>query len=122
MQLTVREVGQFVSVPDATVTRWVEQRGLPAHPVAGRYRFNRAEVLEWATANQVRVSAELFDVQGAPGDWVVNPMSSLEAGAIVWILNAADKPSALQALVEALPLPGAIIVVCCYGSSWPARR
>ncbi len=108
MQLTVREVGQFLSVPEATVTRWIKGRGLPAHRVGGRYRFNRAEVLEWATANQVRVSAELFDGQDAPGDEAAKLVSALEAGGIVRKLRAADKRSALQALVEVLPLPETI--------------
>ena len=61
MQLTVRDVGKFLNVSEATVTRWVKQRGLPAQHVGGQFRFNRSELLEWATANQIKVSVDLFD-------------------------------------------------------------
>lgn len=108
MQLTVRDVGQFLSVTEATVARWIKERGLPAHRVGGRHRFNRAEVLEWATAHQVRVSAELFAADAAPGDAAPDLVAAIESGGIVFKLSAADKRSALQALVQALPLPDAI--------------
>src|SRR5262249_19277175 len=45
VQLTVRDVGRYLNVAEATVTRWVKQRGLPAQYVGGQYRFNRAELL-----------------------------------------------------------------------------
>jgi PTS system nitrogen regulatory IIA component len=61
VQLTVRDVGRFLNVSEATVTRWIRQRGLPAQHLGGQDRFNRAELLEWATANQIRVSLKIFD-------------------------------------------------------------
>lgn len=108
MKLTVREVGQFLNVPEATVTRWIKERHLPAHRIGGRYRFNRAEVLEWATANRICVSADLFDAEDVAEDSAANLVSALEAGGIVWKVRAADKGSALQSLVQALPLADTI--------------
>ena len=61
MQLTVRDVSKFLNVPESTVTRWIKQRGLPSQHVGGQYRFNRVDLLEWATANQIKVSVEVFD-------------------------------------------------------------
>ena len=61
MQLIVRDVATFLSVTESTVVRWIKQRGLPAQYIGGQYRFHRAELLEWATANQIKVSVELFD-------------------------------------------------------------
>ena len=66
MQLTVRQVSKFLNVAESTITRWIKQRGLPAQHVGGQYRFHRAEVLEWATANQIRVSLEMFDEPEMP--------------------------------------------------------
>ena len=62
MQLTVREVSKVLDVSEATVNRWIKQRGLPAHHVAGQYRFNRAELLEWATAQGIK--SVVFDRGG----------------------------------------------------------
>ena len=61
MQLTVRDASKFLKVSEPTVTRWIKQRGLPSRHVGGQYRFNRVELLEWATANKIGVSAEAFD-------------------------------------------------------------
>ena len=54
MQLTVRDASKFLKVSEPTVTRWIKQRGLPSRHVGGQYRFNRVELLEWATANKIR--------------------------------------------------------------------
>ena len=58
MQLTVRDVSRLLNVSESTVTRWIKQRGLPSRHVGGQYRFHRVELLEWATANKIRVSLE----------------------------------------------------------------
>ena len=63
-KVTVRDAAQLLGVPEKTVYRWVEERGLPVHRVHGQFRFNRAELLEWATSRGVRVSAALFPEPG----------------------------------------------------------
>lgn len=105
MQLTVREVGKFLNVSESTVTRWVKQRGLPAQHVSGQFRFNRAEVLEWATANQIKVSIEMFDHLENDAEPVPSLAEALAAGGIFHHLQATDKAGALRALVQVLPLP-----------------
>jgi PTS system nitrogen regulatory IIA component len=105
MQLTVREVGTFLNVPEATVLRWIKQRGLPGHQVGGQYRFNRAELLEWATAQKIKVSLELFDRMAGEAEPVPHLAEALQAGGIHHKLAGADKDEALRALVGVLPLP-----------------
>src|SRR5439155_10760336 len=108
MQLPVRDVGKFLNVSEATVTRWIKQRGLPAHHVGGQYRFHRAEVLEWATANRIQVALEMFDDLEPEDEPAPNLAEALEAGGIHYGLAATDKASALRALVGLLPLPEGI--------------
>src|SRR5439155_992202 len=108
MQLTVRDVGKFLNVSEATVTRWIKQRGLPAQHVGGQYRFHRAEVLEWATANRIPVALEMFDQLEPEDEPAPNLAEALEAGGIHYGLAATDKASALRALVQLLPLPEGI--------------
>jgi PTS system nitrogen regulatory IIA component len=108
MQLTVRDVGKFLNTTEATVTRWIKQRGLPAQHVRGQYRFNRAELLEWATANQIKVSVEMFDNLETEDDAVPSLASALEAGGIFYQVPDTTKERALRALVQLLPLPDGI--------------
>ena len=103
MQLTVRDVGRFLGVPESTIVKWIKQRGLPAQRVGGQYHFNRAELLDWATSQKIKVSVELFD-QGA-GEAAPSLLAALEAGGIHYGLQSPDKETTLRALVEVLPLP-----------------
>ena len=105
MQLTVRDVSRFLDVAEATVTRWIRQRGLPAQYVGGQYRFHRAELLEWATANQLKVSPQLFDNLETEDEPAPSLADALEAGGIHYRFQDTSKDHVLRALVGVLPLP-----------------
>jgi PTS system nitrogen regulatory IIA component len=108
VQLTVREVSGFLSVSEATIMRWIKQRGMPARHVAGQYRFHRADLLEWATANQIKVAPEMFDRLETDDDALPNLVEALDAGGIFYDLQDTSKEFALRALVGVLRLPDGI--------------
>jgi PTS system nitrogen regulatory IIA component len=108
MQLSIRDLTKLLNVSEGTVSRWIKQRGLPAQQVGGQYRVNRAELLEWATANQVRVSLELFEHLEADAESVPSLAEALEIGGIYYGLQDTDKDRALRALVQVLPLPDGV--------------
>lgn len=105
MQLNIRDLTKLLNVAEGTVYRWIKQRGLPAQQVGGQYRANRAELLDWAAANNVRVSLELFDHLEADAESVPCLAESLEVGGIHYQLQDTNKDQALRALVQVLPLP-----------------
>jgi PTS system nitrogen regulatory IIA component len=105
MQLTVRDVSRFLSTPESTVIRWIKQRGLPSQHVGGQYRFNRVDLLEWATANKIKVSVEVFDHLAAEDEPGPSLPGALEAGGIFYQVKDTNKELALRAMVEVLPLP-----------------
>lgn len=105
MQLSIRDLTKFLKVSEPTITRWIKQRGLPAQQVGGQYRVNRAELLEWATANGVKVSLDLFDQLEADAEAAPSLAEALEAGGIFYQLQDTSKDQALRALVQVLPLP-----------------
>jgi PTS system nitrogen regulatory IIA component len=108
VQLTLQDASRFLNVPEATVTRWVKQCGLPAQHVGGKYRFHRTELLEWASANRIKVSPEMFDHLTSDEEPLPSVPQALEAGGIFYGLQATNKDRALRALVEVLPLPEGI--------------
>lgn len=105
MQLTVREVSKCLNVSEATVIRWVRQRNLPARRVAGQHRFNRVEVMEWATANQIKVSPEVFNHLIVDEDPIPSLADAIAEGGIVYDLPSENKEQALRAVVQELPVP-----------------
>jgi nitrogen PTS system EIIA component len=108
VQLTVREVSKFLNVAESTVIRWIKQRGLPAQHVGGQYRFHRAELLEWATANRIKVSLEMFDSLEAEEEPPPSLAEALEGGGVFYHLPDTNKVRALRALVEVLPIPSGV--------------
>src|SRR5258708_34830604 len=60
MKLTVRDAAQLLSVTEKTIYRWIKQGVIPAYQINDQYRFNRAELLEWATSRKINVSPEIF--------------------------------------------------------------
>jgi PTS system nitrogen regulatory IIA component len=105
MQLTTRDVTKFFNVSESTVQRWVRTRGFPAHRVNGQYRFSRAELLEWASAQQIRVSPELFENLDEDAAVPVSLAGAMEAGGIHYNVADSTKETALRAMVELMPAP-----------------
>jgi PTS system nitrogen regulatory IIA component len=105
MQLSIRDLTKLLNTAEPTVSRWIKVRGLPAQQVGGQYRVNRAELLEWATANNIRVSLELFDHLETDAEAVPCLSEALECGGIHYQLQDTNKDRALRALVQVLPLP-----------------
>lgn len=105
MQLGVRDVSRLLSVSEKTIYRWVKQGVLPAYRVNEQYRFNRAELLEWATSRRMNVSAALFDEPESHATPIPTLLEALQAGGIFYRLSGADKEAALRALVEHMRLP-----------------
>jgi nitrogen PTS system EIIA component len=104
MDLSVRDSARLLKVSEKTIYRWVKQGMLPAYRVNEQYRFNRAELLEWATSQRINVSADIF-VEPDGDTPVASLTDALKAGGIQYRLGGTDKPSVLQALVEVMPLP-----------------
>ncbi len=105
MQFSVRDVASILKVPEGTVYRWVNEDNLPATETNGQYRFNRAELLEWATVRRLDISPEIFAGTPVGSGAHLELTDALEAGGIVYGLGGRDKPSVLREVVAALPLP-----------------
>jgi PTS system nitrogen regulatory IIA component len=105
MQLTVRDVSKLLNVSEKTIYRWVNQGVLPGYRVNEQYRFNRAELLEWATSRKMNVSAALFDEPENTATSIPGLVEALQAGGIFYRLVGTDKESVLRAVVEHMRLP-----------------
>src|SRR6184192_3987129 len=91
MQLGVREVSKLLNVSEKTIYRWVGQGILPAYRVNEQYRFNRAELLEWATSRKMNVSAAVFDEPESNSTPIPGLVEALQAGGIFYRLSGADR-------------------------------
>lgn len=104
MNLTVRDTARLLKVSEKTIYRWITQGKLPAYCVHQQYRFNRIELLEWATARRINVSPEIFS---EPESELPMPSVStaLQAGGIHYRMGGKNREEVLRALVEHMRLP-----------------
>jgi nitrogen PTS system EIIA component len=105
MNLSVRDTAGLLNVSEKTIYRWIKQQAIPAYRVQDQYRFNRAEILEWATSRRLNVSSEIFQEPETEGHSVPLLLDALEAGGVFYRVSGSDKESALREVVELLRLP-----------------
>lgn len=105
MQLTVRDISKLLNISERTIYRWIKSESIPAYRIHDQYRFNRAEILEWATANRIGISHEIFQ---EPQDNNIPQTSlshALKTGGIHYRIGGKDKESVLRSVVETVQLP-----------------
>lgn len=105
MKLTVRDVSEMLQVSEKTVYRWLTERKLPAYRMSGQYRFNRAEILAWATANKLNISVDALRETEELGQPLPTLADALQAGGIFYRIGGSDRESALRSVVEVVRLP-----------------
>lgn len=101
MDLSLRDAAKILRVSESTLSRWVGEEGLPAFLINGRYRFNRVDLLEWASHRKLP-AAELYEA--AAGE---ETLAALLEGNIHHEVPGADARAAMEAVAERLPLPSA---------------
>ena len=105
MQLSVKDAAVILNVSEKTIYRWIKQESIPCYRINEQYRFNRAELLEWATSRRIQVSPEIF----AEKDKLALPLptlaEALRSGGVFYRVGGADQGSVLRSVVELLNLP-----------------
>ncbi len=106
MQIGVREAARLLAVSEKTIYRWLKAGRLPGYLINEQYRFNRAELLEWATARKINVSPELFSEPDEGARTILPAIGeALETGGIHYRVAGTDKSSVLKAVVDLMRLP-----------------
>jgi len=105
MQLMVRGAARLLAVSEKTIYRWIKQGKLPAYQINDQFRFNRAELLEWATSRRINVSPEIFSEGEGAGQGIPTLAEALHAGGIHYRVGGNDKESVLASVVELMRLP-----------------
>lgn len=108
MQLTVREVSKLLNVSEGTIYRWIQQGVIPAYRIFDQYRFNRAELLEWAQSRKIKVSPDIFQDSESKSVALPHLWEALAAGGIYYSIEGSDKEAVLRSVIKTLRFPGEI--------------
>jgi PTS system nitrogen regulatory IIA component len=107
LELTIESVARFFDVSAETIDTWIRERHLPARRMGDQFRFNREELLEWATATGTRVVADII-ASGQLSPQPTDLAAALTAGGIHYTVSGVDKRSVLGALTACWTLPPAV--------------
>lgn len=118
MQLTVRDVAGLLEVSEKTVYRWIDDGKLPGYRISGQYRFNRAELLAWATANRLRVSPTIFEEPEHAAAEPVTLEAAVREGGIYYRVGGSDPASCIRNAVDLLRLPAEVDREYLYQVMW----
>ncbi len=105
MQLTVHDVSKYFNVSERTVYRWIDQKIIPGYKINDQFRFNRAELLEWATAQKINVSPEIFESPKSEDETAPSICESVRTGGIFFRIEGANKKTVLKNIVDMMKLP-----------------
>jgi len=105
MNLSVKDAARLLSVSEKTIYRWIKQEVVPAYRVHEQYRFNRSELLEWATARRISVTPEAFHEPETDAAPLPALSEALEAGGIFYRLEGKSRDEVLADVVDHLRLP-----------------
>ena len=105
MKLTIHDAAELLGVAEKTIYQWIQSKGLPAYKMNEEVRFNRSELLEWATTEGVDVSPGLFQDSGSFEAAKPAISDALERGGVHARVSGHSPESTLRSVVGLLPLP-----------------
>lgn len=106
--LTVRDVAALLGATERDVYRWVDDGEIPFQRVRDQLRFNRTDLLEWATRRKLPIALEAFDADLDAEDRVPSLAQALRVGGAHPDVPASDREEALRAVVERTPMPPSV--------------
>jgi nitrogen PTS system EIIA component len=105
MQLSVKDAAAILNVSEKTIYRWIKQETIPCYRINEQYRFNRAELLEWATSRRIQVSPDIFSEKYSSTAPLPTLIEAIKAGGVFYRVEGTDPGSVLKAVVDQLHLP-----------------
>ena len=105
MQLSVKDVAKLLNVTDQTIYRWIKQESIPVYRINEQCRFNRAEILEWATSKRIPISIEALTEADSSKAQLPTLLDALKSGGVYYRIEGTDKATVLRNMVEVMRLP-----------------
>src|SRR3989338_5366288 len=105
MQLSVKELSKLLNVTERTIYRWVKDKVIPFYRIHDQYRFNRIEILDWATTNKVNVSQAILSESDKSSIAGLSLAEAIRRGGIHYRVEGKDKKTLLRSVIDLLNLP-----------------
>jgi len=108
MNLSVKDAARILSVSEKTIYRWIKQEIVPAYKMHESYRFNRAELIEWATSHRKGIAPEAFVEPALDSLPLPSLCEALDGGGVFYRIEGKTRDEVLGDVVAHLRLPDAV--------------
>ncbi|MDD5505114.1 MAG: PTS sugar transporter subunit IIA [Candidatus Omnitrophica bacterium] len=105
MQLSVKELSSLLRVTERTIYRWIQQKNIPFYRVHDQYRFNRIEIMDWATVKKMDISQRILQDDAEADVAKLSLAQAIREGGIHYRIQGRDKKALLGSVVNLLQIP-----------------
>lgn len=105
MKLTVKDIAKFFNVTRQTVYYWIENNLIPGYKIHNQYRFDKTEIIKWASAWKLQLSPKIFSGKKVELKNQLSVVEALKAGGIYYNVRGKSKKSVLKNAVDLIRLP-----------------
>lgn len=105
VNLSVKDAAALLSVSEKTIYRWIKREIVPAYRIHESYRFNRAELIEWATSRRLGVAPAVLDEPDTSTLPLPALTTALETGGVFYRIGGRNRDEVLADVVAHLRLP-----------------
>lgn len=106
MLLTAGSAAKLLGTSERQIYRWVDDNEIPCRRVRDQLRFNRTDLLEWATARRLPVHVEAF-AEDDPEDRPPKLSEALRVGGVHDAIAGADREAVVLEIIDRV-LPPAV--------------
>jgi len=101
VKLTIADVARMFDTTEKTVHKWIRE-GMPSYEVHDQHRFNRSELIEWATSKGIRIPGNV-PISMRTDAMMPHFADALTAGGVHRDVPGHDRASVLRAVVDRMP-------------------
>lgn len=108
MQLSVKDVARLIDTDENTIYQWIKQDSIPYFRINEEYRFNRADLLAWASTRRIKFNANMFIDDDQDASTMPGISQALKVGGVFYHVGGIDQASVLRAVVDVMKLPESV--------------
>lgn len=105
MNLTTKDAAKLLNVSEKTLYRWIRKGDVPAHRINEQIRFNRAEILEWATSRRIPLDPNILSEPESNASSMPTLTEALRRGSVLYRVDGRTKDAVLKQVVDQMKIP-----------------
>ena len=103
--LNLDNTSKLLSLPKATIRRWIRQGKIPVHEVKGEYFFDEKELEKWARKHNIFLRANHRKSQSRPSHLAGKLLDAMQRGGVFFHVTGKTVSEVLRKTVYQTPLP-----------------